>query len=312
MKLAVAMLALAAVVLTGAPAAADDAEPQHHWTEDAEARSFRTGFDPGRRILLGGGYGPRSDLSGEPELDSGYLEVGVRYRHQLNFEQGLIVWKLYHQALWAKVDLRRGTDPRLLATAYRGRLVRWAQDGGLVLPTNPPKTIPFPLNIGVETTVGQIDYRELPKGFSAEIGAIRSEVVLDLWRQRRLRSYAQLGVGPRYDLWLVDTPTAQAGEAQHLIAPFTSGSFTFHHETSDGHHAVHTQLGAAHRLQVDQGWSSLVTASLSYEVLLFAINDLPVSSVLETDYRFSDEPLMGRSEHELRGSLGLRLAVPID
>jgi hypothetical protein len=308
----VATLVLAAVVLIGAPAAAEEPEAQQSFAEDDEGRSFRTGFDPGSRIVIGGGYRPLSALSGEPELDIGYLEVGVRYRHRIDFEQGLIVWKLYHQALWANIDLGSGTGPRLRATAYRGRLVRWAEDGRLVLPSSPPRAVPFPLNVGVETTVGQIDYREQPHGFSSEIGVIRSEVVLDLWRQRRLGSYAQLGVGPRYDLWLLDDPLAKSIEAHHLVAPFTSGSFTFHHEAADGHHAFDAQLAAAHRLQVDRGWSPMVTASVSYEALLIAINDLPVSSYLASDYQFRDDPLVGRSEHELRGSLGLRLGLPID
>ena len=238
--------------------------------------------------------------------------MGVRYRHLLDFEQGLILWKLYHQALWGRVELGSSAGPRLLATAYRGRLVRWAEDGRLVLPTNPPQTIPFPFNIGVETAIGQIDYRELPEGFACEIGALRSEVVLDLWRQRRLRSYAQLGVGPRYDLWLLDSPPGDGIEVHHLIAPFTSGSFAFHHEAADGHHAFDAHLAAAQRLRVDRGWSPLVTASISYEAVLFAINDLPVSSYLAADYRFTDEPLVGHSRHELHGSAGLRLGVPID
>ena len=218
----VATLVLAALVLTSPSVHGEEAKPPEAWTEDDEGRSFRTGFDPGSRMILGGGYSPSSDLSDEPVIDTGYLEVGVAYRHAIDFEQGLIVWKLYHQALLGRVELGHEGGPQLRATAYRGRLVRWAEDGRLVLPSNPPRSIPFPLNVGVETTVGQVDYRELPAGFAAELGALRSEVLFDLWRQRRLRSYAQLGVGPRYDLWLFDGPPTEGLEVQHWVAPFTA------------------------------------------------------------------------------------------
>ena len=306
----VTALALVALALTSRPARAEESTPPGGWTEDEAGRTFRVGFDPGRRMVLGGGYGP--SWSDDPALDTGYLEVGVAYRHTVDFEEELIVWKLYHRALYGQVELGQDGGPRLRATAYQGRLVRWAEDGRLVLPSSPPASIPFPLNIGVDTTVGEVDYRELDRGFAAELGALRSEVVFDLWRQRRLRSYAQLGVGPRYDLWLLETPASDGLEVHHLVAPFTAGSFTFHHEAADGHHLFDARLSAAHRLRVGHEWSPLATATLEYEAVLIAINDLPVSSYLEASYRFADTPIVGQSEHEVRGSAGLRLGIPFN
>jgi len=309
---AVTTLVLAALVLTSLSVRAEESQPPDPWTEDEEGRSFRVGFDPASRFILGGGYGPSTHGVDEPVVDTGYLEVGVAYRHTTDFEQGLIIWKLYHRALIGRVELGHDAGPQLRATAYQGRLVRWAEDGRLVLPSSPPASLPFPINIGVETTVGQIDYREHKPGFSSEIGALRSEIVFDLWRQRRLGSYAQLGVGPRYDLWVLDGPPTDGVEVHHLVAPFTGGSFTFHHEAADGHHVFDAQLAAAHRLRVGHGWSPLATATVHYEAILLAINDLPVSSYVEAAYRFTDEPVWGHSQHDLRGSAGLRLGLPID
>ncbi len=312
MRHALTTLVLAALVLTSPSSRAAETPPRAGWTEDQQGRSFRVGFDPGSRLLLGGGYSPSADGVEDPVVDAGYLEVGVAYRHKMAFDQGLIIWKLYHRALFGRVELGRDGGPQLRATAYQGRLVRWAQDGRLVLPSSPPASIPFPINVGVETTVGQVDYRELDQGVSSEIGALRSEIVFDLWRQRRMGSYAQLGVGPRYDLWLLDGPPTDGLEVHHLVAPFTAGSFTFHHEAGDGHHVFDAHLAAAHRLQVGHGWSPLATATIHYEAVLLAINDMPVSSYLEAAYRFTDEPVWGHEAHDLRGGVGLRLGLPVD
>jgi len=193
--------------------------------------------------------------------------------------------------------------------------MRWTQDGRILLPGSPPQRVPFPFNIGLETTVGALDYRELPGGVAAEIDVLASEILLDLWRRRRMRSYAQLGVGPRYSIRLADLsaedPSAPLAVA-HIVAPFTGGSLAFHHESADGHHAFDATGRASYRLRVEQGWSAFAEIRIGYEAILFAINDMPMSTYLEAGYGYRGDVAPGRHEHELHGVAGLRVAVPLD
>lgn len=297
------------------------------WVRDELGRPFRVGFDPGSRWLLGWGYAPRW-TPGTLTVDAAVIETGVLYRHLAEEPAGEGAWKLYHEVLLSRVQVLPAPST-LSTTLYTGRFLHWTRDGQLVLPTSPPHSVPFPLNIGFELAVGQVEYADRLHGFGAEIGVARAEILLDLWRQRELGSYAEIGLGPAYELWLQqggswdeawgDDPAAdlpgegetEAIESEHVVAPFTRLSFALHHESADGHHAVDARVAGGYALTASGDSTARLRARASYELILLAINDLPLSAVTAIDYRYELLPRPAGPSHELGATAAIRLAVPV-
>jgi len=290
------------------------------YARDRRGLQVRVRFDPASRWWLGSSWAPQLILPITPQRsDAGRagrvaLDTGVAYRQLIELEEGTIAYKLYHRALDAHVWLGPDRGPvQLEATTYRVRFMRWTADGRIMLPTSPPRRVAFPFNIGMDTTVGTVRFAQSEAGdYQADVGVIRSLLLLDPWRQKQLRSFVHLGLGPRYDLRL-----RSAGEQtvlRHLVAPFTTAAFRFHHESSDGHHAFDVMATGGFQLEVDSGWKPLIEASASYETILVAINDMPVSARLDSRYRLikADEPTsVVEAGHELSATAGLRLSLPV-
>ncbi|MCA9620678.1 MAG: hypothetical protein KC731_16760 [Myxococcales bacterium] len=289
------------VVLTTRGAQADD------YRVDPDGRRYRVDFDPAARVWLGSGYAPRAATSIRDEPARGYVELGLAYRHRWSFPEEGVAWKLEHDLLPTRLLF----GPPALAwssTLYRGRFVRWSRDGRIFIP--PDSRVPFPLDVGFETELGHVDYRELTPGFAIDLEAVRSEIVLGLLRRESLRSWVRVGVGPSYGLRLVgidDDPLAIG----HRIAPFSAGSFAAHHESADGHHAVEAGVRGSYALRVDHGWAFEARAHVSYELVLIAINDLPASSYIDASYTFRGDPPTDLGRHEVVASAGLRFSVPL-
>ncbi len=288
------------------------------WREDEKGRRFRVGFDPGSRWLFGLGYGLRygsSPATGDGEGDGrgqfalALLDTGLAMRHIVDFPAERVGYKLYHQGLRSRVWFDAGAVSQFETTLYAGRFMRWSRDGQIVVPSTPPKRIPFPLNIGMQAEIGQLQLTQSDTGYGAEIGVTKAEVLLDFWRQRRLGSHAQFGFGPSYDIWLDGHEQLQV---EHVIAPFTRASFGFHHESTDGHHSIDCSVAGSYAVAVDAGWGWRFRAQADYEAILLAVNDLPLSAYGQVAYRFAERPVPTRGTHDLRASAGLRFAVPID
>lgn len=295
-------LAIALAIVSGV-AGAEEAT----WAPDETGKRMRMRFDPGARVLIGAGYtggyrGEPGGVADEPQRALMRFETGISYRHFVDYQDLGVTWKLYHDIVHTQVTHQGEVEGAL----YAGRYMRWSEQGSIVLPTNPPRSLPFPLNIGLETQVGNLTLRK-PAGddYRATIGVVDARIALDFWRQRRLRSYAQVAVGPNYAI------EQTADTTQHLVTPFSAGSFAVHHESSDGHHAVHLGIVGGYRLRVAQGFSPYAQAMTSYEALLFGINDMPVTAYVALAYRYQAEPVVTDREHELRANAGLRFAVPL-
>jgi len=284
----------------------DEAPPA--WHVDPQGRTFRVGFDPGSRWLLGGGLAASwSGETGGPV--GGQLETGVLYRHIAAIPAEGAAYKLYHEALLSRLWLDEQGASRLSTTLYTGRFMRWSRDGRIVLPTSPPKRVPFPMNIGLEAAIGDIDFAELGSGYGLDIGVLRAELLLDVWRRRRLGSYAQFGLGPSYQLrlWGRDEELG----VDHVVAPFTQGSFALRHESADGRHSVGARLYGGYALSSEHGSGGRAGAAADYEAIVIAVNDLPISGFVARGYGYESIPRPTRSEHALSALAGLRLSVPL-
>lgn len=318
----------AAAASPSAGGAPDDAE-RPGWTTDDAGRVFRTHFDPGRRALAGLGWAPRvssSEATAEPLL----LETGIFDRQLVDFALARVSWKLSHEALVATARLDSPLDQRLDATLYRGRFMRWSRDGSISLPSSPGDALPFPLNIGVDAEVGRLDVARsssaalLPPlpgradatearpaqrpAVAAELGVARTAVMLDFWRQRALGSHAALGLGPSYELWLWGKPE---GRIEHWISPFTTGALDVHHEWDDARQSFELRATGGWALSTDGGGSARARARASYELVVLAVDDLPLSATASVAYRFEQAPHPTGSAHELRAAISLRVGIPL-
>ena len=271
------------------------------------------GFDPDSRWHLGGSYafGLTATEDGNTELqtDAGQLDTGFAYRHALDLQSEGVAWKLYHQVLPSRLRFASGGS-QFATTLYAGRFIRWARDGKLLLATSPPQHVPFPLNIGVDTTIGDLRFANHPNGWDADLGVVSALVALDFWRRRALGSYAELGLGPTYGLRFAQA-SEQELETSHVVAPFTQASFLLRHESTDGRHAVHSRLGGGYAWSDADGWGWRAAGAASYEAILLAVNDLPVSCFAEVGYRYEQPHPSTRTAHELRTALGARFGVPL-
>lgn len=297
----------------------DDSEPEPEsvddWEVDGQGRRLRVGFDTGTRWVAGGGLATGWAGAGDA-IATGHVETGAFVRHLLDYPADDVAWKMTHAVLPTRLVLRGVDDVERLdleTTLYRGHFTRWTKHGWITVPTSPPKRIPFPLNVGLQGVVGGFATRPNDPGIAAELSIVHTDVVLDFWRARALGSYAQVSVGTSYDLQLLGSFAGTTGivGVAHVISPFASVELAVHHEYERGRQAVDARVRGAWLWSSQAGWGPRAQAAASYEVIVIAVNDQPVSLYVDAAYRF--EGLSSASAaHDLRATAGLRFGVPLD
>jgi hypothetical protein len=295
-----------------APACAQEptAAAAPSWMSDADGRTFRVGFDLGSRFVLGLGYAPGYD-GAEPAFAQLALDTGVLERELRDVSGGSMTWKLYHQALMSRVRFGSPDGDRLSTTLYAGRFVSYLRDGRIVVPWSPSDYAPFPLNIGFAASLGSFELAEASAGYGLEIGVVQAAVVLDFWRRRELGSYAELGLGPSYALRLWNTGAERELAIDHVVSPFTTASFTVHHEWDQGRELVDARIEGGYALSSSWGSAAGARAAARYEAVLLGIDDLPLSVFADVSYRYEQAPHPTGGAHQLDAAAGLRLGVPL-
>lgn len=270
------------------------------YVTDAQGRTFRVGFDPGTRWLLGVGY-----TRDEAEGDAASVELGIHFR--ATDRDDYRTWKLSH-SLGDVSATFAGDASRFDGTLYHGQYLRWSKDGGVVIPTVPPTRLSFPIDIGWNLELGRLRTNLESDKFKAEIGAIGAEILFDFWRSRQHGSWFVLGVGPRYDIAL-DRADGGAG-VRHVVVPFSRARLTVHHEWCQGKQVFEASADASTAWTSDETWSDHAGANLSWEWTFMAVNDAPLSLRLAADWRWDE---LYRDDHhdghDLRASAGLRLGL---
>src|SRR6185295_7197962 len=265
----IAALALAAGIALGAREGGA-AEPDPGYFTDAAGRRMRVDFDPGRRAFLGSAHAPIVDAGGLSAERIG-LEGGISFRHAVDFADEGVRWKLQHDFALASVGLGR-PDTTVRGELYALRFLRWSADGSVVVPTTPPRRFGFPFGVGFDAAVGRVD---LHAGTAAqgEIGIARGALLLDLLPHRALGTYAIVGVGPRYDLRVDGADRT----VEHVVVPFSEPEVALHLESANGRHVLWARAGGGYAWTSGHGAGAQAGASLSYEAVVLAVNDLPLS-----------------------------------
>jgi len=276
---------------------------------------MRVRFDPGSRWALGasalGSLVRDSVTQGDEAALDTSLELSTQFagRNAVDFGGEGIRYKLYHVALDAQLDVPTNTAGYALdATLYDARFMRWAQDGSVLFPTSPPVQIPFPFGVGFRGQLGHLELDERARGVQIDVTQV--ELRLDLWQNRALGSYAELGIASSYcvDVWTDD----HGGRTNHLVAPFSLGTMTMHHESPDGHHVVSAAIEAGLLLSSSGDEGLTGRAELGYEGILVALDDWPVSVFTEASARADELARPVSPARELRFQSGLRLSAPLD
>ena len=241
---------------------------------------FATCFDIGNRLFLVAG--------------TEGVGAGARVRHVVRFDdEPDLVWKLDHDLLSVSAG---GFGGRVRGVAYSGRYLRHARDGHVVLPLGVPKKIFLPFDIGAEAEVGRIRGR-LGEPLT-DLGVVRTAALIDLSRSESFRRRLVLGAVARWDVEL-DRDELAVGE--HVVDPFSTGLVNGYLESEAGLTVAELTIEAGTTWSSIDGWQPDLTARVTLERILIAVNDLPVSIFAGAEYRSDGE--------EYLGELGLRFAV---
>jgi hypothetical protein len=291
-RVAIAALVAVAICLAGSRGAA--ASDSH--ALDERGRRFRVRFDPRNRILLG----LQSGMTGiDRQLDAGTrLETGVFVSTSVQsaVEGERIRWILEHRFAAGTLDLTPevpgGSSP-LRLTAYRGTFLRHADAPYVFLPSNPPRRLYFPFDIGVEVEVGRAETSPRPSDGGAEVlrlGLARASLLLDPWRPGTPGDALLMGVGVRYDLDIRGAPAlADGADTVHRVAPFTDVSVRLRLQDDPGRTVLDIDAHAIPHWSSAGGWRLAVEGRLRAERVLVAINDQPLSAVLCAGTRWAPD-----------------------
>jgi hypothetical protein len=263
-----AVTAALALVAVTAPAAR--ADPDSCTALSSGGGRFAACFDPGNRLSLTAG--------------SEGVGAGIAVRGTIDFvDEPDLVWKMDHaiaEATFALGDAGGTTDGAFTATLYRGRFLRHARDGHIVIPLGgTPKKVFLPFDIGALVEVGHLYW--LPSARS-DLQVIETAALVDFARTRDFRT--RFAIGPVASWDVAFDHGAAAGTAQmpltvadQRIAPFSALLADLHVESHDGLTLADARLEAGTAWHSTSGWSPHARAEAVLERVVLAVNDRPVA-----------------------------------
>ncbi len=184
---------------------------------------------------------------------------------------------------------------------------------------SPPVSIPFPFDVGFELETGEVRVPAfLPSqhGPSAavpmvHVGVIRGAFILDPWRSGVFGRSLEFGLGVRYDVDAYAEPTLSTPKVVHRVAPMTMGQIRFRYQTEDGLTVIDWRGEVVPHWTSELVWRTMAASTLYLERTLLAINDQPIAATIEGVYRYLPETGQIEELHDLRLSLGLRVALAL-
>jgi hypothetical protein len=229
---------------------------------------FAACFDPGNRLSLTAatdGFGG-----------------GVALRHEIHFDdEPDLVWKLEHEGLDATYD---GFSHAFAGVLYRGRFLRHARDGHIVIPIGAPKKVFLPFDIGALVEVGNLRWRA---GQDATLGVVKTAALVDLSRSADFRRRFALGPVASWDVDLARTSVAIT---EHRIAPFSALLAEVHVESDSGLTILDLRGEAGTAWHTAGSWQRHLLAEASLERVVLAVNDRPIAvyATARYDYETSE------------------------
>lgn len=253
----------------------------------ADGARYPICFDPGNRLYLELGG---ATAGGSTALSS---RAGVVLRHTLEFaDEPDLSWKLEHHL--AGVE---HTADRARVALYRGRFLRHARDGHLVLPFAVTRKIFLPFDIGAEASAGTLEV----DGERIQLDVIDAAALIDLGRSAGFGR--RLALGPQVR-WSVVGERRAARIGEHRVAPLSGAVFDAGAESPSGVYRGRLRLEAGRQWSSAIGWHTRFAALVDLERLMLAVNDRPLSLRIGADVRSRPE-----GDCDARAEIGLRLGL---
>jgi hypothetical protein len=284
---------------------------------------FRVRFNPARRVwaAVSAAALPLSDEPEKPTFEGGF---GIWLRSLFPSGQGsdLVVWQIEHRWVtgwvWPFYRIVEGI-PAMDAALYSASMHRHDEAPSAVLPFTPPVSVPFPFDLGFEMEIGRVFVPGLlPVSVSSgapapmlRVGVLRASIFLDPWRSGVPGRSFEIGVGARYDVDPIASPTLKEARMLHRIAPMTATSLRFRFQSMDGLTVLDLRGDFIPHWTSERTWKIMALAAGRVERTLIAINDQPIAAVLEGNYRRSPESEDLSAVNDVRISLGLMFNIEI-
>jgi hypothetical protein len=267
------LVVLAPALAAAQPPAVDLAAPAPPgFYRDERGRVMQVSFDLQERLWLGASYAPRRRATGADELGPVAFDFGLaqewygqdgRTRHRLAVLDG--------EARINPFGLDVTAVRYDLSHAYGFPLLRittlWAQ----------PARHDLYLNVGLYAEAGRMTIEPLGEGGNHELTLASLQPTLDLWQSWDLRSYLRLRAGPvahlRLGAWGEGARFVGALPETALEGSFLLGKRSLQQARFRVRGEWLRRLGGEGPLARD--W--LVDGEASYEIVVLAINDQPVS-----------------------------------
>jgi hypothetical protein len=201
----------------------------------------------------------------------------IALRHLIRFEDDPdLEWKMEHTLADAT---HAGFSDRFTGVVYRGRYIRHARDGHIVLPLfGDARKLFMPFDIGALAEIGAVRWRP---DENVMIGVVKTAALIDLARSRDFHSLLAVGPVARWDISLGRHPVAIA---EHTVAPFTAGMVAGKLESSNGLLWGELRVEAGVAWHNRTGWRPDASSEATIERIVFAINDRPLSLVAGVRY----------------------------
>jgi hypothetical protein len=279
------------------------AEAPPGWYRDERQRVMQVDFDLNARFFLGGGA---TWLSSGPYSGGAVVSAGGRIDRPFTWWDAPALARMHFLEGWAATD------------GNHGELLVFGIDASRVYPTpllrittffGKPQRYDPPLYFGLWAEGLRLEFLQNRAGKSYDrtmIGA--GAVTVDVWRSRDLSDFVRLRAGAGYESsnggdWGSFVPVGA------LEGELTLGSGGFHHVRASAQGELLTNSGEKLDPTLPDT-RSRVTLKAEYEVILFALNNQPVSLALEAKAtRRNDVPdyptdWIAQAGAQLRFSLG--------
>jgi hypothetical protein len=300
------------LALAVAPAAAAAERPARAeeapvWLVDGKGRRFRVRFDPGHRFYAGAGAAGLW-VGGRP-APGPVLELGLALRAAPPPFDAEVFWKRDHEL--GRLRLGPGSGGAWLeARLYRGTFLRHSREGSFTIPTTPPLRVTLPFDVGVRIELGRLAGTwPLSAGSGGlDAGVVRGDALADFLRSERPGRWLALGVTGYYDVRLAPVGTGP-WLREHRVGPLTAAVVSARGEDRRG------LLAGGLRVEWGRAWSSLrgwgqeLRIDAHLEVTPVAVNDLPLSLVLEGGAESGVQAPPASAN--LRLFAGVRLGAPL-
>lgn len=247
----------------------------------ASGGRFATCFDPGNRLLL--------------RASTGGFGAVLQLRHIIHFDdEPDLVWKMEHTL--ADVSYL-GIWQRYGAGLYRGRYLRHARDGHVILPFSTARKLFLPFDVGAEADVGLLSQQVGDD--TAHLRIVRTAALIDIGRSESFARHLAFGTAARWDVDLTDETMVDV--VDHHVAPFSTAVADAYAESASGLTLAALRVEGGTVWSSQTGWGSQVTADARLERVILAFNDRPMS--LYGGVRYDSQ------RDELRGEVGFGFAL---